>query len=118
MKPQNANPLFLFVLSFLLHSCEIEDRTTTPTYHLIVSASPFEGGSLAVSPSSNSTDLNADGIPDYGPYTEGQSITVTPQPDPNWVFEKWEGNASGSSNPLTIIMNSDKNITAVFVRRN
>jgi len=117
MKTQIANLILLFVFSFLLLSCEIEDRNPTPTYHLIVSASPFDGGTLAVSPSASSTDLNGDGIPDYGPYTEGQKVTLTPKPDPNWVFEKWQGDTSGTSNPMILTMYTDKNITAVFVRR-
>jgi hypothetical protein len=117
MKSNNSIQFLLLVLFTATASCEMEDRTPIPTYALSVLVSPSEGGTLTVSPSSIPTDINGDGIPDYGPFSEGQTITLTPQPNPNWVFQKWERGASGSSNPLTLIMNTDKDITAVFVKR-
>jgi len=47
-------------------------------------------------------------------YDEGTQVTVTAIPDPGWEFEYWSGDASGSKNPITITMSSDKNITAHF----
>ena len=35
--------------------------------------------------------------------------------DSGYVFDHWSGDASGSANPRTVTMNSDKNITAHFV---
>jgi len=41
-------------------------------------------------------------------------VSVTATPDAGWAFSHWEGNASGSENPLTVVMDQDKSITAVF----
>jgi len=34
----------------------------------------------------------------------------------SWIFDHWEGDATGSENPKTITMDKSKNITAVFIR--
>ena len=49
-----------------------------------------------------------------GVYDPGTDVTLTPDPDPNWSFHHWEGDLSGSANPVTLTMNSDMSITAVF----
>ena len=35
----------------------------------------------------------------------------------HWVFNGWQGDHSGSENPVTLTMNSDKSITAFFIER-
>ena len=52
--------------------------------------------------------------PSEGPYEEGTEVTITADPDTGYVFDHWEGDASGDGNPKTITMNEDKQITAVF----
>ncbi|WP_373524179.1 BspA family leucine-rich repeat surface protein [Aquiflexum sp.] len=108
MKSNNLNSLFrtgffLIHLAFIF-SCGTDEPTPTPTYTLSTLVSPSEGGKINISPSA-------------GPYNEGQTVTLTPEANPNWVFQKWEGDASGSSSPLTITMNSNKSVTAVFIKR-
>jgi len=41
-------------------------------------------------------------------------VTLTASPASGYVFERWAGGASGSSNPVTVTMTSDKSITAHF----
>ncbi len=55
-------------------------------------------------------------IPSPGTYTyeEGTGVTVTATPDNGNELSNWSGNASGTSNPITITMDSDKSITANF----
>jgi hypothetical protein len=55
--------------------------------------------------------------PEPGTYTEdsGKEITITALPDQGYGFSKWNG-YFGTSNPVKIIMNSDKSIEANFVR--
>src|SRR5436853_285872 len=36
--------------------------------------------------------------------------------DPGWTFAGWSGDAGGNTNPLTITMDSNKNITATFTQ--
>jgi chitinase len=42
-------------------------------------------------------------------------ITVQAYAATNWNFDHWEGDASGTTNPTTVRMTSDKQVTAVFV---
>ena len=53
--------------------------------------------------------------PDLSSYAYGDSVTVTASPDSGWVFDHWTGDASGSDNPLLVIMEANKTITGVFV---
>jgi len=50
-------------------------------------------------------------------YTKGTSVTLTAKPQTGWVLKSWSGpGVSGSQNPITIIMDSSKTITALFSR--
>jgi len=43
-------------------------------------------------------------------------VTLTAQPNEGYKFDHWSGALSGSENPTTITMDSDKTVTAHFVR--
>ncbi len=50
------------------------------------------------------------------PFYQYQSVVLLRAfPDSSWIFRGWSGDASGMPNPLRIVMNSDKSITAIFV---
>jgi hypothetical protein len=49
-------------------------------------------------------------------YDEGTTVAVTATPNTHYTFTVWSGDASGISNPSTILMDSDKTITASFIR--
>ena len=44
------------------------------------------------------------------------NVSLTATPDEGYTFLEWTGDASGSTNPLSVSMTSDKNITASFIR--
>lgn len=69
-----------------------------PTYTLTLSAT---NGSITKSPSAAS-------------YDSGTSVTLTAVPATGYEFTAWSGDASGSTNPKTVTMNSNKSITATF----
>jgi hypothetical protein len=48
-------------------------------------------------------------------YLSGSSAIVTATPQPGYLFGSWTGDASGSDNPTTILMDSDKTVGATFV---
>ncbi|MBJ7881500.1 InlB B-repeat-containing protein [Gelidibacter salicanalis] len=52
--------------------------------------------------------------PDQQNYNNGAIVVLTATPDNGYEFTSWSGDASGTNNPLTVTMNSDKNITANF----
>jgi uncharacterized repeat protein (TIGR02543 family) len=53
--------------------------------------------------------------PDQASYVHGSSVQLTATPSAGWAFAGWSGDASGTDDPLTVVMNADKNITATFV---
>lgn len=75
--------------------------SSTMMYQLVASADPSEAGS--VSPTSNE-------------YEEGTSVEITATANNNWVFQKWQGGNSGSSNPASVTMDKDRQVTAYFVK--
>jgi len=68
------------------------------TYSLTVSVSPSKGGTVSGT----------------GTYDEGNPATLIANPAQYYEFAGWAGDASGVSNQTTIIMNSDKHVTAAF----
>jgi hypothetical protein len=42
------------------------------------------------------------------------TVTLTAEAEEGWIFHRWEGDLSGNSNPETIVMDNDKNVTAIF----
>lgn len=52
--------------------------------------------------------------PDQANYTSGSSVSLTATPSSGEQFLGWAGDASGTTNPLTVIMNANKSITANF----
>lgn len=59
------------------------------------------GGTLAKSPNQLSYDRDA-------------SVTLTATPNAGYQFTGWSGNATSTQNPLTVVMDADKTITANF----
>ncbi|MEM2970107.1 MAG: FG-GAP-like repeat-containing protein, partial [Candidatus Bathyarchaeia archaeon] len=50
-----------------------------------------------------------------GPYYYGDAVELTAVPNAGWSFSHWERDLTGKQNPATIIINSAKSVTAVFV---
>jgi hypothetical protein len=54
-------------------------------------------------------------IPTNGAYVSNSVVMLTANAAQYWVFDHWQGDAAGNSNPLSATMNSPLNIQAVFV---
>jgi len=52
--------------------------------------------------------------PDQATYAYGTAVNLTAFPDSYWTFAGWSGDLTGTENPTTILMDSNKNITATF----
>ncbi|MCS7231215.1 MAG: cellulase family glycosylhydrolase [Elusimicrobiota bacterium] len=72
-------------------------------YTLTININPQSGGSVSLNPSG-------------GSYTAGTQVTLQAQPNSGYIFSGWSGDLSGTQNPATITMNSNKNITANFTQ--
>ncbi len=47
-------------------------------------------------------------------YDSGSAIQLTAHPDEGWIFERWSGAISNTTNPITITIAEDTKITAIF----
>ena len=74
---------------------------TQNQYVLNVSVSP--GGSGVVSRS-----------PEKATYVYGETVTLTAQPKEKYNFVGWSGDVSGMSNPLTVMIDANKSVSANF----
>ena len=86
----------------------IEDTSITATftqneYTLAIDIVPAGSGTVIISPMQTT-------------YHYGDEVTLTPGANPGWTFSEWSGEASGSENPLTVIILGDTNITANFTQ--
>jgi len=52
--------------------------------------------------------------PDKASYNSGETVTLQATPNTGYDFANWSGDASGTNNPVTITMNSNKSVTANF----
>ena len=53
--------------------------------------------------------------PDKTLYNSSEEVQLATTPDSGWEFFEWSGDLTGSINPVTIIMNENKSITATFI---
>jgi uncharacterized repeat protein (TIGR02543 family) len=72
-------------------------------YTLTVNANPSNGGTITQSPTGSS-------------HLAGTPVTVTATPSAGYEFAGWSGDITGSSttNPMTVVMDADKVLTANF----
>lgn len=56
--------------------------------------------------------------PKEGHFDANRDLEIAAYPNEHWMFERWEGDYEGTKNPAIIQMDSDKDIAAVFSKRN
>jgi len=88
-----------------------------------ISASPYDTDASVyiVCPAHEYTlNISADygGTTDPSPgsyrYEIGEVVTITAKADSGYKFGEWNGDVTGKDNPVTITMDSDKSLTAIF----
>lgn len=55
--------------------------------------------------------------PAGGEFSSGDSVEIEARASEGYVFERWEGDLSGNSNPGSLVFNENKSVTAHFVQR-
>jgi hypothetical protein len=97
-----------------------EEVSTDSSYTFVITANTNLVANFEVAYTLNVTAQN--GVvsknPNQSTYNNGDSVELTATPDNGYEFTSWSGDASGSNNPLTVVMNSNKNITANFILTN
>lgn len=73
------------------------------TFPLTVTVRPANAGSVELDPAD-------------GPYPSGTTVELTPQPAAGYDFAYWQGALTGSETPASLVMDSAKSVTAVFVK--
>jgi hypothetical protein len=68
---------------------------------------------LSVSATAGGTTEPSPGIHTYN---EGTEVFITALPEARYRFSFWSGDASGDTNPINIMMDSDKSVAANFYR--
>jgi hypothetical protein len=76
-----------------------------PCYSLTKTVSPAAKGTLIVSKPSNCSTK----------YISGTSLLLLAKPATGQGFLEWSGSTTGSDNPLPLVMDADKDLTANFV---
>ena len=89
--------LFLLLSVLFVVSCSKDPII----YTLTTSANPSEGGTVS---------------PVTKQYKEGKIATVTAYPNSEYVLQSWSG-AQEITSPINILMNSDKLVTANFIKK-
>jgi len=93
-----TNPLTIIVTGDI----NIIGNFLAEEYTLTASASPESSGSVIVDPLKPT-------------YQYGEEITVTALANSGWSFHNWSGDASGATNPLTLIVTGNMSISANFI---
>ncbi len=89
----------IFLLPLLLSGCGSSDNDT---YRLTITAVPQEGGMV--------TPANVE-------FDRERPLEISATANENWVFSEWQGDHTGSENPVIITIDSDKDIAAIFIKR-
>ena len=89
---------FLLLLSVLFVVSCSKDPVI---YTLTTSANPSEGGTVS---------------PVTKQYEEGETATINATPAAEYVFQSWSG-ATGNSLSTSLVMSSDKSVTANFIKK-
>ena len=92
--------------------------STNANYSFVLNANTTLVANFAVSAYTlNVTFVNGTVVknPNNPTYTNGTNVELTATPNSGYEFLNWTGDATGTNNPLTVLMNGNKNITANFI---
>jgi hypothetical protein len=81
--------------------------TTTCTTNYTLSCSNTGNGSVKVNGTSHTLPWSAQ-------FTSGTNVQIEAVADSGWSFTNWTGDLTGSTNPATVTMSGNKNVTAIF----
>ncbi len=89
----------------------IFEAKDSETYKVTTTETPPSGYTLSVNTVGQGSVTR---IPDQVSYDSGSMVQLFASPASGWTFSDWSGDVSGSTNPVSIIMDSDKTVIATF----
>ena len=93
--------LLLSVLFVVSCSSSAEEPAPVIKYTLTTAANPTIGGTIS---------------PASGQHSEGATVSITASPAAEYLFSSWTG-ATGTTATASVVMNSNKTVTANFVKK-
>lgn len=94
-------------------SGDANPTTVTMAGNKTVTANFVRQYTLTIAAGSNGT---TNPVPGTYTYDEGASVSIQAAPASAYQLDTWTGDASGSANPLTVVMNGNKTVQANFSR--
>ncbi|MDO9069575.1 MAG: FlgD immunoglobulin-like domain containing protein [Deltaproteobacteria bacterium] len=96
-----AQPTYVFDNVTADHTISVSFALAT-SFVLLWTASPVDGGQVSV-------------VPESAAYEPGTTVQLTAIPATGYTWSGWSGDTGGvNTNPLNVVMNSDRTITANF----
>ena len=86
-------------------------QTTLGSFNVSVTAPPDADYELTVTV--NNPDWGSV-TPTYGTFSAGSSVQLLATPAAYFQFRNWQGDASGTDNPLTLLLDTNRSVLAVF----
>ena len=108
--PDGGYPLWSVLDDFRIYSGLLNETQINS----VMNFEPLSGGTTYDLTTSASPSANGSVNPSSGTYSSGTVVSVTATPNTGYSFTGWSGAATGLDNPLNIIMDGDKMLTANF----
>jgi hypothetical protein len=89
------------------------NKSVTATFTLKYTLTVTKSGTGTGTITSNPAGINCGATCSYQ-FVSDTSVTLTATPDSSYVFSRWSGDATGSSNTVAVTMDSNKSVTATF----
>ena len=100
-----------------LSSSTTYTATFSTQYQLTITSFPPVGGAVTPSPMGDQSGIACPtlvGVVCAGYYSSGTLVTLTATPNSGYTFNHWSGDASGTNNPVTLTIDSNKTVTGNF----
>ena len=98
--PTSASPAFTARINYVIDAAEPHPEPEPVVFGL--STSVVGEGSVGRSP-------------DAAEYEAGTSVELLAEAADGWVFAGWSGDVSGEDNPVTVVMDDHRSVTATFI---
>jgi hypothetical protein len=89
------------------------NKSVTATFNILYSLTITKSGTGTGTVTSNPVGIDCGSTCSYR-FASGTSVTLVATLGSSSVFDGWSGDATGNSSTVTVIMNSNKSVTAIF----
>ncbi len=112
-------------VAYKYHFCKIEINDDKLFFEAVDdSGNTFDNFTVSLNENIFRLNIDTEGLgsvkinPDSNYYHAGTDVSLAAVPDSGWEFESWSGDLSGSTSPVNLTIDGNKNITAKFKNPN